>query len=345
MKLMTYGCRGALLCVLFAALELQAQRSFPGRQGGPGGRAPGGRAHTTVQSDGLKQLVPATQTPPSANRVSIQIEGAQRVIRANSIPNHLTGSFPNRGNPHQIEVRQKTYRLPAEPKQNTTLTPAPMGPVGVAVNGVVFDPGAAEWYLGDRNSEWRYEPLAGAVRLGVDANYAHVQPDGSYHYHGLPTGLLGQLGVNSGQHSPIVGWAADGFPIYALYGYEDPEDPSSPIVKLSSSYAVKSGARPSGEGQPGGTYDGTFVADYEYVAAKAPLDAANGRFTVTPDFPEGTYAYFLTEEWPVIPRLFKGEPSQDFARRGPGGFGGPQRGPGDGQPPRRFPGGGRPQRF
>lgn len=311
----------------------------------PGGRGPGARAHRTNQSVGLRRLEPATQVVTPANQVSIAVEGNQRVVRSNSIPDHTAGAFPNRGNPHRIQMRDKTYRLPAMPEMKSSLTPAPMGPVGVAVNGVVFDPGAAEWYLGNRNSEWRYEPLSGAVPLGVDANYAHVQPDGSYHYHGLPMGLLRRLQVSEGQHSPIIGWAADGFPMYAMYGYSDPEDPSSAIVKLTSSYAVKSGRRPTGDGQPGGTYDGTFVADYEYVANRSVLDAANGRFTVTPDFPEGTYAYFLTEDWPVVPRMFRGTPSQDFARRGPGGFGSPQRGPGGGQPPRRFPGGGRPPRF
>ena len=38
------------------------------------------------------------------------------------------------------------------------------------------------------------------------------------------------------------------------------------------------------------------------------LDKCNGRFTITKDFPNGTYAYFLTENWPVIPRYFKAEP-------------------------------------
>lgn len=190
-----------------------------------------------------------------------------------------------------------------------------MHPFGYGVNGVPFDPGAAEWYLGNRNGGWQYEALSGAVRLGLDANHAHVQPTGSYHYHGLPTGLLTELGVQAGRHSPIVGWAADGYPIYALYGTSEPRNPASPIKTLTSSYRLKTGRRPSGEGLPGGTYDGTFLQDYEYVPGAGDLDMCNGRFCITPDFPKGTYAYFLTEQWPVIPRMYHAVPSRDIHRR------------------------------
>ncbi|MFO1162141.1 MAG: YHYH protein [Reyranellaceae bacterium] len=55
------------------------------------------------------------------------------------------------------------------------------------------------------------EALSGARPLGIDQNKAHVQPDGSYHYHGLPTGLIDRLGGRG--MGLLVGWAADGFPI------------------------------------------------------------------------------------------------------------------------------------
>jgi hypothetical protein len=67
--------------------------------------------------------------------------------------------------------------------------------------------------------------------------------------------------------------------------------------------------------RPGGRYDGTFTADYEYVPGMGDLDECNGRRCITPDFPQGTYAYFLTEDWPVIPRRYRGTPSADFFRR------------------------------
>ncbi|MFX8999754.1 YHYH protein, partial [Acinetobacter baumannii] len=83
---------------------------------------------------------------------------------------------------------------------------------GVAINGVPFDPGTAE--LWNNDMRWHYEALSGLIPtqggLGVDANNAHVQPNGAYHYHGLPMGLLNQLNYTT--HMTLVGWAADGYP-------------------------------------------------------------------------------------------------------------------------------------
>ena len=93
-----------------------------------------------------------------------------------------------------------------------------------------------------------------------------------------------------------------------LYGYADAKDSESGIKKLSSSYRLKKGNRPAPPNGPGGKYDGTFSKDYEYVKGSGDLDQCNGRFTVTKEFPKGTYAYFLTGNWPVIPRYFKAEP-------------------------------------
>lgn len=289
------------------------------------------RRHLTNQAQNL-QLIPANTRPPGENKISIEVVGSQRVIRANGIPDHQTGAFPNRGNPNGISQQNYVYRIPLNPKPASRITPAFMQNFGICVNGIPFDPGAAEWYDGNPRSQWQYEPLSGAVPLGIDTNHAHVQPTGAYHYHGLPTGLLKRLNVEKGKHSPIVGWAADGFPIYALYGYKDPTNSESAIVELESSYHLKKGKRPSGNGNPGGTYDGTFVADYEYVSGSGDLDECNGRFAVTPEYPDGTYAYFLTNHWPVIPRNYRGTPSSDFERGPRGGRGGRPGPPGFGPP-------------
>jgi hypothetical protein len=165
-----------------------------------------------------------------------------------------------------------------------------------------------------RGGKWQYEPLSGAVPLGVDDNHAHVQPNGAYHYHGLPQGLLEILQVSANRHSPRVGWAADGFPIYARYGCADPEDSTSAIVELPSSYRLRRGKRPKSERDPGDYYDGTFTVDYEYRERLLGLDECNRRFTVTPEFPDGSYVYFLSRDWPVIPRCHRGTPSRDFAK-------------------------------
>ena len=59
--------------------------------------------------------------------------------------------------------------------------------------------------------------------LGADSSHGHVQPNGAYHYHGIPTGLVAAL-TDGKQKMVIVGWAADGFPIYNPVGYSDPAD-------------------------------------------------------------------------------------------------------------------------
>ncbi|MGA0038233.1 MAG: YHYH protein [Pirellulales bacterium] len=306
-----------------------------------GAQPPMLRRHTATSTRPLA-LVPADRQPPAANRVSITVEGDDRVIRCNDMPSHRVGAFPNRGNPHSIAEQTTEVRLPAQPQVASAATmlhdPSRRGPplpFGIGVNGVLFDPGAAEFWMGDRAAGWNYEALGGAVALGLDTNHAHVQPGGLYHYHGLPTGLLAELGFNelttdTNGHSPLIGWAADGFPIYCLFGYTDGNDPQSGISKLTSSYRLKDGMRPGGSRGPGGSYDGAFVQDYNFVAGAGDLDECNGRMCITPEFPRGTYAYFLTEDWPVIPRGFRGTP---ISLKGPPGT--PPQGPSGRRPPPR----------
>lgn len=279
------------------------------------------RYHTATESQPLV-LVTANKTPPGESQITLESTDGHRNVESNAIPQHAVGRFPNRGNPNAIRAQRHQFNLPLEPKVASQVTPLisverrgpPIHVFGVAVNGVTFEPGAGEFWHGERRGGWQYEPLGGAVSLGLDTNHAHVQPTGKYHYHGLPAGLLERLGQSAQKHSPLVGWAADGFPIYAQYGYADPNDPASAIVELHSSYRLKKGTRPSGDDGPGGAYDGAFVRDYEYVEGASELDECNGRTCVTPEFPDGIYAYFLSTDWPVIPRAFRGTPADERRR-------------------------------
>lgn len=264
------------------------------------------REHTVNQAQVLT-LIPATEKPITTNQFTSTIDGEWRVIKANSIASHLTGKFPNKGNPNRISEINTNVRVPANPSLDDLGVPKLVKVPGMTMEGVTFDPGAAEFYQGDRSLGWQYEALSGALSLGLDENHAHVQPSGKYHYHGLPSQFLDNIELSKNKHSPQVGWAVDGFPIYAQYGYADANDPTSKIVEFISSWIVKSGSRPTGEGNPGGQYDGTFTADYEYLPSKSVLDECNGRVTVTPEFPSGTYAYFLTSNWPVVPRCVRGK--------------------------------------
>ena len=273
------------------------------------------RKHTTVASAGVQGLEPAVVEPITESLATWTVEGPWRLLQSNAVPAHKTGAFPNPGNPNRISAQSVSARIPLAPE--VAAFPTPVKVPGWALNGVPFDPGAGEFYQGDPSLGWQYEALSGAVRLGFDENHAHVQPTGMYHYHGLPTLFLYAQGVTFEAHSPQVGWAADGFPIYALYGFEDPESARSEIIEHSSSYRLREGTRPSGDGQPGGAYDGTFNADYEFVDGAGTLDACNGIWTVTPEFPDGTYAYFLSGSHPVVPRCVVGTPDRSMRRPPP----------------------------
>jgi hypothetical protein len=287
--------------------------------------------------------------PPS--ECKIEVKSGYRYIESNGIPNHSTGQFPNQGNPNSIRAQSYKRRVPVVPRPGHGEHRG--YEFGVAINGVMFDPGTAELWNNDRR--WHYEALSGVMvshgSLGMDQNLAHVQPNGAYHYHGLPMGLLNKLDYRN--HVVLVGWAADGYPIYGPYGYTDPLDSRSRIKELKSSYRLKSGTRPSGGDGPGGAYDGSFAQDYEYVAGLGDLDEYNGRTGVTVEFPKGTFYYVLTSSWPFVPRMFRGDPDESFAKGPPGGHGhshGPRDGfgppgfgpPGDGPPGGRPPNGGPP---
>jgi len=101
--------------------------------------------------------------------------------------------------------------------------------------------------------------------------------------------------ILSSDHSPIIGWAYDGNPIYGPYGYSKKD--GGTVTRMKSGYS-KSGPvdtnRPSQSIFP----IGFFVEDYTYnnVDDDSVLDENNGRFCVTPDFPNGVYAYFASIE-------------------------------------------------
>ncbi len=236
--------------------------------------------------------------------LTARCEGAHLIVQTNSIPNHPTGEFPTRDNPNAIAPVQATYELPLNPAIATQPTYYRLGMLfGIALNGIPFDPIAAEFWNDDPRSGWNVNPVKNRD-LGIDTSNAHVQPTGKYHYHAMPEGLL--MVLNKGEAVTLIGYAADGFPVYARYGYSQVKDASSAIKVIQSSYRLKSGTRPNG---PGGAYDGTYVEDYEYVSRSGDLDACNGRFGVTPEYPEGVYHYYVTDDFPYVPRCHIGTPT------------------------------------
>ena len=130
-----------------------------------------------------------------------------------------------------------------------------------------------------------------AVDLGIDDYNAHIQPNGAYHYHGIPWNY---------QEQKLIGYAADGFKIY---------NPLCEGTRVKPSYHLRPGNRPYDS--PGGTYDGTYTADFEYLRGRGDLDECNGHRV------NGEYHYHLTTAYPFVPRYWRGEPDFSFFKHPP----------------------------
>jgi hypothetical protein len=117
--------------------------------------------------------------------------------------------------------------------------------------------------------------------------YANDQ-DGNILYGRKDLRKVSNREVTSTNHSPIIGWAYDGNPIYGPYGYSSTQGGN--IVQMKSGYILD--LKPNRPNFP----TGFFVEDYTYfdVSDESVLDEYNGRYCITPEFPNGTYAYFTT---------------------------------------------------
>ncbi len=229
----------------------------------------------------------------AANSVSIYKKDDQRCFDANGLPDHATGTFPNRGNPNAISAQKVNMCVPLNPKKQVTSKKV-RGTIGIAVNGVQFRPTTAGFYdpkgrrghsrNGDKN--WSLDIFGAPGNLGLDFNNGHVGRGGLYHYHGIAKSLTKTSG------STLIGYAGDGFEMHYVG------------EKVTSGYQLKQGVRPSGLS---GRYDGTYNEDYTYVGGKGKLDQCNGGLL------NGKYAYFVTESYPFIGRCLWGDISKDFA--------------------------------
>lgn len=252
-----------------------------------------------------------------------------RSLTANALPNHAVGTFPNSGNPNIITPQAINFTTTLTPVKGATnsIIGSPGGNVVYTLAGVKFDPGTAGTCPGDitatsncnlanGNDIWRIEALGQtAFNFGVDSNNAHVQPNGEYHYHGMPEGLLTNAGASdTNKKMVLVGWAADGFPVYARYCYSSANDATSPLKVCTGSFAkdtVADAGRPAASLVP----LGAFLSDWTYAAGTGDLDDCNGRTGVTPEFPKGIYYYMATDSYPYFSRCLKGT----VTNPGPGG--------------------------
>lgn len=263
----------------------------------------------------------------STNAVCFDEINNVRKCYTNNIPDHAYGPF---GGGNTLEGQEFDYSVCLYPEQGNITTPliedtASQGCgngiiFGVSIQGVNYSPFARLYWVNPNTQEENLNfHVEADFTLNMDLNGGHVNAVHRYHYHNIPEDyFLNDLNINGSQHSPIVGYAADGFPIYYKYLYTDAQNPGSGISSITSSYQLKNGTR-SGNGitAPDGNYDGTYVEDYEYISQLTELDECGGRFAITPEYPNGIYYYVLTDNWPFIPRCLKGEFVDNSFRLGP----------------------------
>lgn len=255
-------------------------------------------------------------TVTDENAFCTEVVDNVRNFYSNNYPDH-TDSYNSGFTVSASDIEHSMCAYPVESASFTPLyeeTETPLGcnytyKFGIAMNGIGFTPNSNEYFEntddGSNNIEWHVEARY-LFNGAFGNNGGHINSFGSYHYHDIPVDYYtDELGIDGAAHSSIVGYAADGFPIYYKYVYSDANDANSSIVGLSSGYTLKSGTRPGdGVSAPDGSYTGLYYEDYEY--STTTLDECNGRYGVTPDYPYGTYYYVLTDEYPYIPRCFKG---------------------------------------
>ena len=110
-----------------------------------------------------------------------------------------------------------------------------------------------------------------------------------YGMYGYSEDLASNFESLDGSHSPIIGWAYDGNPIYGPFGYQTADNVQSGVTRLETGYELSTN---SVVDRPPTFEPGFFKEDYLYTNS-GDLDLHNGRFCKTPEFPNGVYAYFV----------------------------------------------------
>jgi hypothetical protein len=153
-----------------------------------------------------------------ADNVVVSFTDQHLVVKSKNLPNHPTATFPDRwrlldGNPNYIQEQQFTWYIPLEPKENpehiamdatNSNRALPGGAIGVAINGVILHNPFDEHVYKD--AVWRTDRCCG-----------HPSPLQSYHYHKYPVCLSTPWADDGQGHSPLIGFAFDGFPVYGPY--------------------------------------------------------------------------------------------------------------------------------
>jgi len=275
----------------------------------------------------------AIQDNDLANVQLVQYSDDWVYITTEGVPTYPTGPFLD-GNPSTTTAQAAIYKFPKIPTENTgSEVGTNMGNIGVFINGVsIFDYQDGVSYSntggqdqggpgpgGPGDGVWNRDAVV-AERDGFDCSKGHPAM-GNYHHHQNPSAFKldltvisticnlydadGLYTINSTEHSPIIGYAYDGFPIYGAYAFSNTDGTGS-ITRMKSGFSLRNITARTHYADGSDVIDGPAVGidyplghyreDYEFIpsANTDQLDEHNGRFCVTPEYPDGTYAYFCT---------------------------------------------------
>lgn len=189
----------------------------------------------------------------------IYIEGDFVVIKISGLPDHKSPYYLDTEwenalyeayngsnssfhlNPNRISQANITFKLPLNPTEAANKSSTPMGPMGVALNGVPF---YNQYAAGNA-------PLTNEIN-SFDQYNGHPQQMGGYHYHIEPLFLTASKGK-----SALMGFLADGFPVYG------PEENGTTVT--SSGLDAYHGHFGVTEDYPNGIYHYHLSADAPYL--------------------------------------------------------------------------------
>lgn len=206
--------------------------------------------------------IPAVYGKIYGATATITSDGNFLTIKTNGMPDHKSAYYPNNNslyeafsgvtfgggsfvkNPNIIAPQTLTFKIPVNPVVAVTHIATPLGPIGVAINGVPL----YNQYAGPNN-----QALTNEIN-SFDKYYGHPQATGQYHYHVEPLYLSTIKSTKSG----LLGFLLDGFPVYG------PEEENGTTV-VSSGLDVYHGHIHATVDFPNGIYHYHFTADAPYL--------------------------------------------------------------------------------
>lgn len=234
-----------------------------------------------------------------SNVQKVQYSDSNVYVSASCIPGYDIG--PWQGNPNTPKNQNFVFKITRFPKMNpATPINTGLGHIGVWTNGVsIYNPKDGMSY--NNQNVWNQNAIV-VEGPSFDNCLGHPAPNGEYHHHLNPHCLYNDSLTS--EHAPIIGYAFDGFPVYGAFGYAN-QNGTGGIKRMQSSYHLRNITKrttfPNGLPAASAGPDvstrfplGYYVEDFEYLAGSGDLDEHNGRFCITPEYPNGIYAYFVT---------------------------------------------------